>query len=223
LKSLKLRLESGNIPGQASCYHNIAVAYNELGKYSESVKASENGLRLSIEIGDIESMRLAHENLANVYGKMGSYKQAYENHVRFKQLHDSIFNVENSKALGDMKTDFEVQKKEVELKAKAEAEKEKLQAISAMEKSKQRVVIWFLFGGIALVILTLVIVFNRFRITRQQKRIIEDQKVKVDQAFDALNEKNKEVLDSIYYAKRIQQALITSEIYIGRKLKELKK
>ena len=43
--------------------------------------------------------------------------------------------------------------------------------------------------------------------TQQQKHIIE--------------EKQKEILDSIYYAKRIQTALITSEKYIERNLNEL--
>ena len=36
-----------------------------------------------------------------------------------------------------------------------------------------------------------------------------------------LDEKNKEVLDSIHYAKRIQTALLTSEKYIDRKLNQL--
>ncbi|MBC7863067.1 MAG: hypothetical protein IAF38_08830 [Bacteroidia bacterium] len=47
------------------------------------------------------------------------------------------------------------------------------------------------------------------------KTLIEEQKKIVD-------EKQKEVLDSIHYAKRIQTALITSEKYIARKWKEIK-
>jgi len=61
-------------------------------------------------------------------------------------------------------------------------------------------------------------VFNRFRITQRQKVIIEKQKHEVDAAYEKLHEKNKEVMDSIYYARRIQRALITSEKYIARQL-----
>jgi len=43
----------------------------------------------------------------------------------------------------------------------------------------------------------------------------------VDEAFEKLHEKNKEVMDSIYYARRIQRALITNEKYIERKLNDL--
>ena len=70
---------------------------------------------------------------------------------------------------------------------------------------------WFVVFGLLFVV-------NRFRITQKQKKIIEEQKIKVDEAFEKLAEKNKEVLDSIHYAKRIQTALLTSEKYIARNL-----
>ena len=68
-----------------------------------------------------------------------------------------------------------------------------------------------------------IFMFNRFRITNRQKTIIEKQKVMVDKAYEELHEKNKEVMDSIYYAKRIQTALITSEKYIENTFTKLLK
>lgn len=38
-----------------------------------------------------------------------------------------------------------------------------------------------------------------------------------------VEEKQKEILDSIRYAKRIQNALLPQEKYINRKIKDLKK
>ena len=55
---------------------------------------------------------------------------------------------------------------------------------------------------------------QRLRLTNKQKKIIEQQK-------HVIEEKQKEMLDSIHYAKRIQRALLTSEKYIHRKMKEL--
>ena len=45
----------------------------------------------------------------------------------------------------------------------------------------------------------------------------------MDEAFSKLHEKNKEVMDSIYYARRIQRALITSEKYVEKNLYQLRK
>jgi hypothetical protein len=48
-----------------------------------------------------------------------------------------------------------------------------------------------------------------------QKKLVEEQKKQVE-------EKQQEVLDSIYYARRIQRALITNEKYIERVLRKIK-
>ena len=80
-----------------------------------------------------------------------------------------------------------------------------------------------LIVGLLFVVCGLLFVVNRFRITQKQKKIIEEQKIKVDEAFEKLAEKNKEVLDSIRYAKRIQTALLTSEKYFTGKLISLNK
>lgn len=45
---------------------------------------------------------------------------------------------------------------------------------------------------------------------------------KTDKESASVEEKQKEILDSIRYAKRIQQSLLPTEKYIDKKLKELK-
>jgi len=65
--------------------------------------------------------------------------------------------------------------------------------------------------------------YKRFKVTQKQKQIIEEQKLLVDKAYDELHEKNKEVMDSIYYAEKIQRALITPEKYIANSLNKLMK
>ena len=222
-KSLQAFKEIDNKNGMAGCYGNLSGLHTELADYKKGIAYSDSTLQLSKQIGDIEEQRWAYANLAEAYNKTGKYKEAYEAHVKFKQLTDSIFNTENSKQLGDMKTKFEVEKKETELKIKSEAEKEKLKAIADEEKKRQGVIIYSVAGVLLIVIIFSLFLFNRFRITRRQKKVIEEQKVLVDKAYETLHEKNKEVMDSIHYAKRIQTALITSEKYIENALKRLTK
>ena len=93
------------------------------------------------------------------------------------------------------------------------------QNASLKQEKTQR---YALYGGLFLVLCFLAFVFNRFRVTQKQKKIIEEQKIIVDQALLKLEEKNKEVIDSIYYARRMQRALITNEKYIEKTLRMLK-
>ncbi|HEX7414622.1 MAG TPA: tetratricopeptide repeat protein [Bacteroidia bacterium] len=224
LKSLQIRKVIGDKGGEGICYSNMSEIYNSLANYKLAILYSDSAMYVSKETGDIDGERYAYQNLATAYSKTGKYKEAYENHVKFKQLTDSIFNADNSKQLGDIKTKFEVEKKEAELKIKAEAQ----EAINKEEKQKQQ-----LFLGLTSLVLVLVVVFavfmyRRFKITQKQKHIIElqkdevsRQKEMVDKAYAALHEKNEEVMASIRYAKRIQDALMTSEKYIHKTLNRL--
>jgi len=57
----------------------------------------------------------------------------------------------------------------------------------------------------------------------KQKNEIEEQNQKLQLAYDEIGEKQKEILDSIHYAKRIQRSLLPTEKYLERALNELKK
>ena len=67
-----------------------------------------------------------------------------------------------------------------------------------------------------------IFMFNRFRITQKQKNVIQKQKTLVEHQKLLVDEKQKEILDSIRYAKRIQQSLLPTEKFIDRVLKNNK-
>ena len=181
-------------------YGNLGNLYNKLPDYKLAIVYSDSELLVCKTIGDVEGAREAYENLAEAYGKTGHYKEAFENHVKFKALTDSVFNADNSKQLGDLKTQFEVDKKEAELKAKADAQ----QAINAEEKKRQQFVMYVVVAVLLLVFVFSVFLYRRVKMTQKQKHIIELQKHMVE-------EHQKEIIDSINYAKRIQYSLLASD------------
>ncbi|HYG53234.1 MAG TPA: hypothetical protein VD905_20180, partial [Flavobacteriales bacterium] len=74
----------------------------------------------------------------------------------------------------------------------------------------------YTFGGIIGFGLMVVVAIISLRASRQKKKdnlLIAEQKTLVE-------EKQREILDSIHYAKRIQRALLPSEKYISRNLKK---
>ena len=73
-----------------------------------------------------------------------------------------------------------------------------------------------LVGGVGLLIVFLLFVYNRYKVTREKNKIIEFQKELVDQ-------KQKAIIDSIEYAKRIQRSHLPTETYIDNSLKRLMK
>lgn len=220
LISLNISKEIGDKQSVMVIYSNIGALYNRIGNYKKAILYSDSCL-MSSNIGLIDGIMASYENLALAYQKTGNYKKAYESHVMFKKLTDSIFNANNSKELGNIKTQFEVEKKEAELKLKSEAEQERLKMVALEEKKRQQVIISSIVGILIVVIIFSLFLFSRFRITKRQKEVIEQQKSLVDSAYKSLHEKNKEVMDSINYAKRIQNSLLPSEKYIERNMNRL--
>lgn len=76
-----------------------------------------------------------------------------------------------------------------------------------------------LFFGIIFMIFSFAGMSIRYKLTREN--FINS--LKLQKSLDIIEEKQKEILDSIYYARRIQNALITSEKYIQKSLSKLNK
>ncbi len=228
LKDLQIQKEIGNKEGAANCYNNMGVFYNKVKKYKLAIEYIDSGLRLTKEIGDINTESFLYQNISDVYAQTGIYQDAYNNYVQFTKLKDSIFNTDKNKQLGDLKTNFEVTKKETEMKAQAEAQ----QAIDFMEKRKQRLVIYGVAGILLLVIIFSFSLYRRFKITQGQNVIIEKQKGEVEKQRELaeseriiaveqsqvikqqkimVEEHRKEMVQSITYAKRLQQAIFPSD------------
>ena len=106
---------------------------------------------------------------------------------------------------------YEFEKKE----ANQKAEQDKKEALAMADKKRQNIFFWLIsIVAIAIAIIA-IIVFRSLRVTRQQKQIIELQK-------ELVEEKQLEILDSIHYAKRIQDSLLPTDKYIDKNINRLK-
>jgi hypothetical protein len=75
-----------------------------------------------------------------------------------------------------------------------------------------------------------VVIFRSLKITQRQKKVIEKVKDEialknkiVEEQKLQVEEHQKEIIDSITYARRIQQSQLPTEQYIDRTLKRLNK
>lgn len=237
-KSLQLKLATGNLESAASTMSNIGLYYKDTSKFVEAEYYIKRSLELAKQVNNYESVAFNLSNLAGLYGKMGEYKKSAETFERSLSISDSIKNyfdkketlLEYSKMLAKqgnyekalevhqeyvdvlkaefdessnetiqkLKTQFETEKKEQELEMK-DAELEKQSAENKLiQRSYQYAVIF-----IVVVIIALVLILFILRKVRQTKKQVENQR-------SLLQEKNEEIIDSIQYAKRLQEAILPS-------------
>lgn len=107
---------------------------------------------------------------------------------------------------------YEFDKKE----ATSKLQQLKKEAILNSESKKQKIIIWAIGGVLILVICFAIFIYRSY--IQKQKANLEIIKQK-----HIIEEKQQEILDSIYYARRIQRALLPSEKYIDRNLNKLMK
>jgi serine phosphatase RsbU (regulator of sigma subunit) len=239
-KSLLLRQEVSDTVGMAMAYHNIGInhqltndkdsaiiffnkslsylsnmsenighAYNylELGntllqqhKLPEAEKYLLSALRIS-ENGELEGLKVEiYKYLSNLYEQKQDFKKAftYQNLYLFSKENVESDESKNEILKKELEYDFT---KRQELQRK---DAENRQAISNAEiKSQKKLTTG---AVIALVILSglILIVFRSYNQKRKANDIISKQK-------EIVEHKNKEILDSINYAKYIQNALLPSE------------
>ena len=224
-KSLKIQQEIEDKEGVANSLLNIGKICFIKGDIKSSKKHTEQSLKISTDLSFPKNINNAAELLSRIYEKEGKGIQALEMYKLHITMRDSIMNEDTKKATAQQQAKYEYEKQ----KAIDDAEHEKQLAIEQEAQAKQKVITYAIAVGLVLVIFFLLFIFNRLQITRKQKSIIETQKLEVEQqkavvekAHLLLEEKNSEIIASIRYAKRIQDALMTSQKYIERNMDRLK-
>lgn len=209
-QALELTKQTGEQKLMVVILGNIGDAYSRLGNYKEAEESFLAALDIAYKIGVLENTKDCEIGLSELYTKMGKPVQALDHYKKYIEARDAIFNEENTKK--DLRTEmsFEYEKKEAATKEVAAV----AAAVAAEESKKQKIIIWSVVAGLFILMVFSVFVVRSLRLTTRQKQTIQEQKHIVE-------EKHKEITDSILYAKRIQRSLLPTEKYIDKSIKRL--
>ncbi len=204
-------------------YVNLAEIFIKQKNYNAAHIYADSAITVGKTIQEKEILKYAFKDEAILDSVTGNYKGAFANFKTYTLYCDSLKNEENTKKIVSEQMTYEFDKKQ----AVEKAEQDKKDAITQDASKRQRLIILFV-AAIALAVAFIAIyIFRSLRITRSQKALIEkqklvveEQKLLVEQQKAIVDEKNKDITDSIHYASRIQRALLTSDAYISKYLKE---
>jgi serine phosphatase RsbU (regulator of sigma subunit) len=192
--------------------------YLQKGDPANAVAYGKKALDLLLSIGQVEEAEKAAATLYHIYKMKPDYKNALEAKELYDRLHDTLQNEKNTKAVIHQEFKYEYDK-QAALDSIRHAEESRIQSAEIAKKDAElkvkRHIQIMLFAGLAMFLVFSVFIFNRFKVTSRQNKVIEQQKNEVEQkkleaeAQRALvEEKNREIVDSITYAKRLQEAIL---------------
>ncbi|MFI5151238.1 MAG: tetratricopeptide repeat protein [Bacteroidia bacterium] len=205
LAALEIRKELGDKQAISESCYNLSATYLKINKLEEAQKYALLDFNMAKETGSKEDLRGAYEALALCDSAKSNWKGAFLNEALFKKYNDSIFNSDSDKKMAEMNARYDSEKKEAKIMA-MEKDRKQQEALSEASLARHRTIQYSFILGLALLSVFSFFMYNRWRITRRQKGIIERQKKLVDEQKAIVEEKNKDITDSITYARRIQQA-----------------
>jgi serine phosphatase RsbU (regulator of sigma subunit) len=213
-RALKLSEALGHKRTHIKALGTIGSIYFMQKKYDKSVEFCNKSLALGRKVGYLEYVAKANNLLSQIYSA-GDFagrnsESAFNYYKAYIAEKDSI----DSKKANQAELQFDFDKKE-EL---AKVEHAKQMAISETEKKKQKIIIWSVGSGLLFVLIFAGFILRTLQITRKQKTIIEAKEKETQQQKHLIEDKQKEILDSIAYAKRLQQAILPPTEFISKNL-----
>lgn len=198
----------------SNIYGNLGQLYSEVKQIDKAKMYLEKALDMSIESGDVDQVKLNYNALYEHYMSVKDYKSAVMYLKEYVKVKDSLITESTAFQLNELQTKYDTDKKEKEI-ALLNKDKE----LQTTQIKQQKIINYAIVFGLLIVCVFSILLFNRLSVTRKQKALIEVQKKEVEIKSEIIEEKQKEILDSIHYAKRIQDALLSHQEMLDQNVK----
>ncbi len=206
---------------------HLTYVYLGYGSLEEVAGDPKKAIKYYLKAYEIAQSLKSNERVASVAGFLSDVyfrEQNFENAYKYLKINtqykDSNFNADNLRELGRAEVNYKFkfkssldslnyskQIKENEEKNKAEAERRNL----------------ILIGVLSILMVAIVFSIYLIKLYRDKKKaneFISEQKKVTETHLEIIEEKQKEIVDSINYAKRIQVALLANEEIMKKYLPE---
>lgn len=205
-KATQIAKEYKMLDSEITGLTRIAECYLKLNNLIAAKSFYLSAIDLSVKNHLIVEEAEALTGIINVLESEQDYKNAFISIKKLKAIEDSIFNIEKIKSINEIENKLQITSKE-KIIAEQNLRIEKEKAEQASLKGQLLVV----FVGLALLTLVLILLFNSNRKTKQFLSLIEKQKLEVEKQKEIIEIKNKDVMDSIMYARHIQSSMLPSD------------
>ena len=192
---------------------NIGNIYQTTNKLDKAIEMYLSGIAMAKQVDDKADLLNLYESISICYALQNKFKEAFKYHVKFTELKENLISSENSEKLAEMSEKFESEKKGKENKLLQTENK-----LSTATIKQQKTITYFIIGGLFIVSGLAFFIFNGLKKQKKAFVIISKQKEEVHRQKEIIEEHQKETIDSINYAKRIQYALLANNDLLKRNL-----
>jgi tetratricopeptide (TPR) repeat protein len=197
VKSLKIKEEIGDKNGIGSSYNNIGNIYQKLANYKKALDYLLKAKKIYEEINLINGLDYTFKLLTKVYEKLGKPQKALESHKLYITIKDSLAKMDGEEQLYKFEIDkkYELEKQADSIKHADEIILHQAEAKTQKQRSNGLILISII------ILVSLGLVFTQLKKVKKGKLLVEERNIVIE-------EKQKEITDSINYAKRLQDGIL---------------
>ena len=183
--------------------------YFEKGDDRTALNYALKSLRLAQQYGLKEQISDANHKLAKLYEKAGDMVESYRYYKNYIAYRDSVNNIKSVQNMADLRTNFEVSRKQIEVD------------LLNQQKENQRIVVIASVVAALLIFLIALVLYRRYLFIKSTNRIIEEERNRSDSLL--LNILPEETAQELKLNGRVQTKKFESVTVLFTDFKEFTK
>lgn len=227
-QALALARELGDKPNEGYVLDGLAEIAFLQKRYSDAKRYATQALEIGEQIGDLGIISNAASSLQHTAYQTGRYRQAYQALLRYSQARDSVFNEKQMAKLTRIQAEYEFQQEKDSIKAANAIRQLEMEKDIASREARQLAT--YLGLGLSSALLITILYFYRTKqkdnrlLQEQSKELIaSNEELSISQeelqavnealssTLDTVEKQRADIMASIHYAQRIQQAILPSK------------
>ena len=181
-RSLEISKRIGDIYGISYLYMDIASVYILTQEYSRALSFANRSLQIALDGDYIDIQVIVYKQLATIFENLGNYKSAYENHLQYKKLNDSIYNEKDlEKTIG------------LEYHYRYEKEKQQAKLLQEEELKRQELIRNALIVGILLLLILIILIVRGWIQKSKNNKLLSQKNENIENKSKLVQKQNEEI------------------------------
>ena len=181
--------------------YTLGKTYFKLKQYSASIQCYKESQKISTINHYLDGIQYLYEAMAQSYYSAEDYKNAYDYYIKYMTIRDSLISAEKSKALFELETRYQTEKKEKEI------------LTLTTEKRERNMLLLILFGLILFLLILGFFIIKYFR----SKKTIAEQTVSIREQHIRELEKERQLIatKSVLQGEEAERGRMARDLHDG--------
>ena len=185
---------------------NMALIHIDFKNYFKAEKYLKESEVYALKLGYKDHLAEVYKASIDLYGNQSKYKEAYEYEKLYISIHDSLVNENMVSAVADAEEKYNKVTHELEIENLKKSNV--LHRLEIEDIKHHRTMNYVFVVAVFVLMIMLFLIYKSNKQRKESNQILEIKNNEIEKQKTLVDVKNKDVMDSIRYAKKIQFSIL---------------